>query len=272
MPKPHALTAHKKDCVPALAGLAGTVKLLVADPPYNFGQPYDAYSDNKSYSDYMEWTRKWLGAATAALHPHGSLWVFCPDEWVSEIDLLARKAFKLTKRRQVQWIFTFGQAAQKNFTRSHCHLLYFSKAKTKFTFNESKVRVPSARQLVYGDARANKKGKLPDDTWVLLREQLESAVPRDADVWLQSRVCGTFKERRKHSPNQIPVPVMERIVLACSNKGDLVADPFCGTGSLGEACALHGRNYIGYDVSGDAVKATRERITNAMRGPVRRVR
>jgi DNA modification methylase len=267
---PTTLSVRKQDCTLGLAGLKGKVKLLVSDPPYNFGQPYDAYSDNKSYAGYMAFTEKWMGAGVAALHPHGSMWVFCPDEWVSEIDILARKTFKLTKRRQVVWTFTFGQAAQRNFTRSHCHLLYFTKTKTKFTFNESKVRVPSARQLVYGDARANKKGKLPDDTWVLLRDQLEGAIPRDADVWLQSRVCGTFKERRKHSPNQIPVPIMERIVLACSNRGDLVADPFCGTGSLGEACARHERSYIGFDISGDAVKATRERIGRVH--PVRRVR
>lgn len=244
------------DCVKLMQEVpAGSINLAICDPPYSFGQPYDAYADNLGYDEYVRWTEKWLTAAVRILHKHGSLWVFSPDDWVSEIDVMARTRLKLYKRRHVIWAFTFGQAAQNNFSRSHAHLLYFTKAKTKFTFNADALRVPSARQLVYKDTRQNPKGKLPDATWMLLRDQLEPYMAPDKDTWMESRVCGTFKERKSHCPNQIPIPIMERIVKACSNLGDAVLDPFGGTFSSGVASLRHRRRYIGFDLSKNYVKA-----------------
>lgn len=236
--------------------------LIIADPPYNFGEPYDAYDDNKSYDEYMTWTGHWMDAAAQALANTGSMFVFVPDEWVSEVDILARKKLKLYKQRQIIWAFTFGQKAQKNFTRSHCHILYFTKSRT-FTFNVDAVKVPSARQLVYKDKRAVAGGKPPDDTWMLLSHQMEPYMQPDQDTWLVSRICGTFKERRKHSPNQIPVPIMDRIVRACSNPGDLVVDPFCGSGSSAMPCKAHGRDWIGFDLSKTCISETQKRLGHA---------
>lgn len=242
---------------------SGLVNLIITDPPYNTGMPYDAYDDNKPYAEYMTWTKKWLAAVQRVLHKHGALWIFSPDEWVSEIDMMARHDFKLHKRRHIVWTFTFGVACQKNFSRSHCHLLYFTKNKSKYTFNADAIRVPSARQLVYKDKRANSPGKLPDSTWMLLREQLEPCMTPDKDTWLVSRICGTFHERKKHSPNQIPVQLMERIVLSTSNPGDLVLDPFGGSFSSGVASVRHGRNFIGFDISRKCVEFGRQRVREA---------
>ena len=258
--KSSAQKACKGDCIALMKNSPRKFDLAVCDPPYNFSQEYDAYTDNLPYDEYMNWTRDWLQAAVACLHKHGSLWVFAPDEWVSEVDILCRRKMKLYKRRHVVWAFTFGQRATKNFTRSHVHLLYLTKTKTVFTFNEDTIKVPSARQLVYKDSRAQVGGKPPDATWLLMKDQLEPCMTPDRDTWLISRICGTFKERKKHSPNQIPVPIMERIVLACTDPGDWVLDPFCGTGSSGVACSLHGRNWEGYDLSETCVQETNRRL------------
>lgn len=251
------------DCRTALAGVGAPVDLVVADPPYNEGVPYDAYSDNKSYDEYMAFTRAWLGAAAAALGPHGSLFVFAPDEWDDEVRLVLKKELKLHFRRKIVWAFTFGQAARRNFTRSHCNVLYFTKSRTRFTFNEDAVRVPSARQLVYGDRRASARGKLPDDVWVLLADQLAPCMTPDRDTWLQSRVCGTFRERRRHSPNQLPLPLVERIVAAASPPGGLVADPFLGTGTTAEAALRLGRRFWGCDLGARCVTETTVRLATA---------
>lgn len=256
--------AIKGDCVELMrqryAVLSTGPKLIIADPPYNQGAIYDAYGDLKPYDEYMQFTQNWLKAAKFALSPHGSMWVFAPDEWVSEIDGFVKHTLKMYKRRHVIWAFTFGQASQKNFSKSHCHLLYFTNTKTKYTFNADSLRVPSARQAVYNDNRANSKGKLPDATWMLLREQLEPEMQPDRDTWMVSRVCGTFGERQPHSPNQIPIPVMERIVLACSNPGDLVVEPFAGSGSAGVACAMHGRSWEGFDISKKCIMRSQQRV------------
>jgi len=267
MSEPHVVTAPTSaclvegDCVAALARMpSGFSDLVIGDPPYNFGHPYDAYEDNKSYDEYMAFTRAWLHAACAALSPQGTLWVFCPDEWDDEIRIVLKREESMFFRRKIVWAFTFGQAAQNNFTRAHCNILYFTKHRTQFTFNTEELRVPSARQAIYKDKRANATGKLPDDVWMLYAHQLAPYLTSDRDVWLESRVCGTFKERRPHSPNQLPLPLLERIVRTCSNPGELVADPFLGTGTTGEAALQLGRRFWGCDVSGECVQLTRARL------------
>lgn len=262
-PKPPARPsqiARAGDCVKLMRELDYSPNLIVADPPYNQGMEYDAVTDNKPAEEYLAWSAEWIGAAADALDRYGSMWIFVPDEWVSEIDLMCRKQFRLYKRRHVVWAFTFGQKASKNFTRSHCHVLYMTKAKTVFTFNTEAVAVPSARQLVYNDKRAAAGGKPPDATWMLLKEQLDPYMTPDTDTWLESRVCGTYRERKNVSPNQIPVPIMERIVAACTLPGDRVLDPFAGTGSSGVACAKLGRYWDGVDLSKKCVAACNARL------------
>lgn len=249
MPKKEKLNfeLHCADCIKFMAAMTNKADLIIADPPYNMDMKYNNYKDKLTRNQYLDFARAWVAASISALQSTGSMWVFVPDEWVSELDMIC-KDFGLNKRNHVIWAFTFGQALQKKFSRSHCHILYYTRHKSKFTFNADDIRVPSARELVYKDKRAHEKGKLPDDTWMLLKEQLEPFMTPDKDTWLESRICGTFSERKKHSPNQIPLAIMERIITACSNKGDLVLDPFCGTVSCGIAAAKLQRNYVGIDI------------------------
>lgn len=255
--------AIRADCVSGVGKLHDPVQLVLADPPYNVDAKYDSYKDLMTYDSYCAWTRQWMQAARNALDPTGSLVVFVPDEWASEVDLMARKSLGMTRRRWIIWAFTFGQKAQKNFTRSHCHILWFSKHKTEYTFNLDAVKVPSARQLVYQDKRAVAGGKPPDDTWMLLKDQLEPHMGADKDAWLVSRVCGTYKERKRHSPNQIPVPITDRLVGALTNPRDRVVDMFCGTGGSGVSCKTLGRDWVGFDLSKTCVTESNRRIAEA---------
>ncbi len=256
-----------QDCVTYLTSLQRKPHLIVADPPYNYGQDYEYGADNLKFDEYLTWTQRWLTAAAQALDRHGAMWVFIPDEWVSEIDLFCRKKLGMTRRSWVVWYYTFGVANQLNFSRSHTHLLYFTAKKTKFTFNADAIRVPSARQLVYNDRRQATGGKLPDNTWVLLREQLQPLFQADMDTWLESRICGTFKERKPHSPNQLPEPVVERIVLSTSNPGDLVVDPFVGTGTTGVVAVKNFRDFGGCDIGKTCVAESTDRIGRALPVP-----
>jgi DNA modification methylase len=243
----------------------GQARLAIADPPYNLGMSYEAYQDNKPVKEYLDWTRQWLTALLAVLHKHGSLWIFINDGLVSELDMICKSEFKLWKRSHVIWHYTFGQNTSANFTPSHTHLLYYARTKSKFTFHkdDEDLRHLSARQFKYKDKRANPAGRLPDNTWVIFPELLPEAFDPAGDTWLSSRICGTFDEREEHSPNQIPIPLMERIVRATSSPGDLVVDPFCGSGSSGVAAKLLGRSYVGIDLSDTACKQSRQRIANA---------
>lgn len=236
------------DCVEILGGQDEPfADLIFADPPFNIGYKYDQYKDRKKYEDYYAWTEQWMAACVKALKATGSFWVAIGDEYAAEIRMIGRK-LGLNLRNWVIWHYTFGQATKKKFARSHAHLFYWTKDPKKFTFNDMAVRIPSARQTTYGDKRANPKGKIPDD------------------VWSFSRVCGTFNERVQWHPCQMPEKVLERIIEVSSNPGDLVADPFNGSGTTCCTAARLGRKYFGTDISETYVENTRQRISDTLAG------
>lgn len=203
----------------------GSVDLVFADPPFNIGMKYKGISDKLSPKAYYDWTKNWLRAAHEVLKPTGSIFVAIGDNFAAEMKILLT-ATGLHFRNWIIWTYGFGQNCQKKFGLCHTHILYFTKDKKKFTFNADAVRVPSARQELYNDKRADSKGKIP------------------SDVWQFPRVCGTFKERIKGHPCQMPVAVLERIVAVASNPGDLVLDPFAGTGTTMVAAERLKRKHI----------------------------
>ena len=237
------------DCVEILSGLKEPIAdLIFADPPFNIGYKYDLYKDRKAYDDYYAWTKEWMKVcAEKALKPTGSFWVAIGDDYAAEVRIIARK-LDLHLRNWVIWHYTFGQNTKRKFARSHTHLFYWVKDPKNFTFNDLAVRIPPARQTTDADKRANPKGKLPDD------------------VWSFSRVCGTFNERVQWHPCQMPERLLERIVKISSNRGDLVLDPFSGSGTTCAVAARLKRRYLGIDVSEDYVANSRRRITDTLSG------
>lgn len=241
-------------------------RLIFADPPFNIGYEYDVYEDTKERAQYLRWTEDWILKCDQMLAEDGSLWVAQCDENVAETKTLAEKV-GLRLRSWVVWYYTFGMNCSKNFSRSHTHLLWFVKDPKKFVFNhqDPQVRVPSARQLVYKDRRGNPKGRLPDNTWILRPQEAEAtgAFSGKEDTWHVPRVNGTFKERQGFHGCQMPTEVLRRIILACSNPGDLVFDPFTGSGTTLEAAYLLGRRSLGVELSESYCAAISKRIKSA---------
>src|SRR5438105_8678990 len=154
------------DCIAGLNALPkGSVDLAFADPPFNIGYDYDVYRDALEADQYLAWSREWISAAYRALSPRGTFWLAIGDEYAAELKIESQR-IGFIPRSWVVWYYTFGVNCKHKFTRSHAHLFYFVKDARDFTFrgNELENRVPSARQLVYNDGRANPDGRLPDDT------------------------------------------------------------------------------------------------------------
>lgn len=237
------------DCIEVLGRIKEPIAdLIFADPPFNIGYKYDVYEDRKKYDEYYQWTHDWMEVCAAkALKPTGSFWVAIGDDYAAEVRIIGNR-LGLHLRNWIIWHYTFGQNTKRKFARSHTHLLYWTKDPKKFTFNDDEIRIPSARQTTYADKRANPKGKLPDD------------------VWSFSRVCGTFHERVGWHPCQMPERLLERIIRACSNPGDLVLDPFSGSGTTCVAAARLGRDYFGIDISEDYAAESQKRIAETLTG------
>ena len=251
------------DCLEGMDGLDdGSVDLVFADPPFNIGYEYDLYEDSLEDNEYLDWSRRWMQQVVRILKPDGSFWLAIGDEYAAEMKVLMQRTLGLTCRSWVIWYYTFGVNCRNKFNRSHAHLLQMVKDPGNFTFNADAARVPSARQLVYGDKRANPRGRLPDDTWILRPQDLPEGFQADDDTWYFPRVAGTFKERSGFHGCQMPEQLLGRIIRVSSNEGELVVDPFAGSGTtLAVARKLH-RKYLGFEISGDYVDLIRKRLAS----------
>ena len=243
-------TLYQGDCISGLGQLEpASVDLVFADPPFNIGYEYDVYEDRRSSADYLAWSKMWGDAVYRALKPNGTFWLAIGDDFAAELKLLFQRDVGFYPRSWVIWYYTFGVNCTKKFNRSHTHLFHFVKDPDHFTFNDAAIRVPSARQLVYADGRANPKGRLPDDTWILRPQDVPEKFQADEDTWYYPRVCGTFKERAGFHGCQMPERLLGRIVEASSNPGELVLDPFAGSGSTLIVAKKLGRRYLGFECS-----------------------
>jgi len=233
------------DCIEVLSKVNEPfADLVFADPPFNIGYKYDKYYDKVKSRNYIAWTREWMAACKKVLKPHGSFYVAIGDDYAANAKIIADE-LGLVMRNWIIWHYTFGQQTKNKFARSHTHIFYFVNDKKDFTFNDLAVRVPSDRQLIYNDKRANPAGKMPDDVWTQF-----------------SRVCGTFKERAGWHPCQMPESLLKRIIAVSSNPGDCILDPFVGSGTTPAAAAQLNRNYVGIDLSQDYVEKTRDRLAS----------
>jgi DNA modification methylase len=260
---------HQGDCIELLDKVEpGSVDLAFADPPFNIGYQYDVYHDRRDGEEYIEWNRRWMAGVHKALKPDGTFWLAIGDEYAAELKLVAQRELGFTCRSWVIWYYTFGVNCTRAFSRSHTHLFYFVKDPKAFTFNadDPAVRVPSARQLVYADARANPKGRLPDNTWILRPQDFPEGFEANGDTWFFSRVAGTFKEREGFHGCQMPEQLLGRIIRCCSNVDEIVLDPFGGSGTTLTVAKKLERRWIGFELSADYVAKIKSRLDDARVG------
>lgn len=231
------------DCIKILSKVDKPfADLIFADPPFNIGYKYDKYHDKVESKSYIAWTEDWMSVCKKVLKPHGSFYIAIGDAHAANVKIIADE-LGLFLRNWIIWHYTFGQQTKNKFARSHTHIFYFVNDKKNFTFNDYAIRVPSDRQLIYDDRRANRLGKMPDDVWSEY-----------------SRVCGTFRERTGWHPCQMPQTVLKRIISASSNPGDCILDPFSGSGTTAAASLQLGRNYVGIEISKEYVSKAGKRL------------
>ena len=252
---------HRGDCLDLLARMPdASVHLAFADPPFNIGYDYDSYDDRLAADVYLKWSKQWMSEVGRVLRSDGTFWLAIGDEYAAELKVTATRELGFTCRSWVVWYYTFGVHCKYKFARSHAHLFQFVKNPAAFTFNTDAVRVPSARELVYGDKRACPTGRLPDDTWILRPQDLPEGFATDGDTWYFPRVCGTFKERSGWHGCQMPEQLLGRIIRASSHEGDVVLDPFGGSGTTLAVAKKLGRRFIGLELSEQYAKRIDDRL------------
>lgn len=248
------------DCLEFLGDLpAGSVRLAIADPPYAIGKA--EWDEFPSLAAYLDWCDGWLAALHRVLAADGTAYVCGFSEILAEIK--ARSAARFTGGcRWLVWTYRNKANLGRDWGRSHESLLHLRKGR-RFVMNVDDVRVPyndhtrrypervQAVSSQYGAGRRR-------DRW---QPHPLGAKPRD--VLEIPTICNGMAEKTDH-PTQKPEELMRRLVLASSNAGDLVIDPFAGAGTTLVAAAALGRRFAGADSDPRYVGVARERLVAAL--------
>jgi site-specific DNA-methyltransferase (adenine-specific) len=221
---------------------AGSARLVFVDPPFNLGVDYGngPKADLLPAADYLSWCRRWMEAIPRILTDDGSAWVLIDPRWAGRFQCLLED-IGLHYRETIIWHETFGVYCEGKFGRDHRPLFRFTRHPRRQVFHPD--RVPSARQTVYHDRRADPRGRVPSNVWEI------------------PRVCGTFRERLPDFPTQLPLELLRRVVRTASDEGDLVLDPFSGSATTGVVAIRLGRRYLGIEKSSTFAALSRERLT-----------
>ena len=258
------------DCSALLADIPSeSVDLIITSPPYNVGKSYEK---SMSLETYLQRQEPIITELDRVLASTGSLcWqvgnyvskgeVFPLDIYF--YDLFKRRGFRL--RNRIIWRFNHGLHASKRFSGRYEILLWFTKS-DQYVFNLDPVRVPAKypgkrhfKGPKRGQPSGNPLGKNPSDIWDIVQQDWE------AGVWDIPNVKANHPEKTEH-PCQFPVELVERCVLALTNPGGGVLDPYGGVGSTIIAALQHRRKVLTAEQEESYVAIARKRIRRFLNG------
>jgi site-specific DNA-methyltransferase (adenine-specific) len=230
-----------------------SVDLIFADPPYNIKKAdWDTFESQEAY---IEFSMLWIEEASRILKPHGSLYICGFSEILADIKHPATKFFKSC--RWIVWHYKNKANLGKDWGRSHESILHFRKTKN-FIFNIDEVRIPygehtlkypshpQAETSQYGNGKSSAQNWEPNPLGAKPKDVLE--IPQD--IIEVPTTCNGMHEKTPH-PTQKPEELLRKIILASSNPGDTVLDPFCGSGTTPVCAEQLNRKWLSCDLSAE---------------------
>jgi len=223
-----------------------SVDLIFADPPYNIGKA--DWDEFKTLDDYVQWSIRWIAAASVVLKPTGSLYICGFSEILADLRRPASSLFDGC--RWLVWFYKNKANLGNDWGRSHESIIHFRKSKG-FHLNVDDVRIPYGRHTlkypVHPQAESSQYGGNGEkearkhDHWTP-----HAAGAKPKDVFEIPVTSNGMREKTPH-PTQKPEELLRRLVLASSNSGDLVVDPFSGSGTTLVVAEQLGRRWLGCD-------------------------
>ncbi len=235
-----------------------SVNLIFADPPYNIKKAeWDTFASQK---DYVEWSMNWMKEAHRVLKKDGALYVCGFSEILADLKWASNSLFAGCK--WLVWYYRNKGNLGGNWGRSHESILHLRKSK-KFTFHTDEVRVPYNKHTIKYPARKQAEssqfgsGKKSDYVWT---PNPLGAKPKD--VLEIPTISNSSWEKTPHK-TQKPVELLRRIILSSSNAGDLILDPFGGSGTTYAVAEAYNRRWLGTELETEYCQIIKDRITNA---------
>ena len=228
-----------------------SVDLIFADPPYNIGKNFNGHIEKWSSDDeYLKWCYKWLDLCIQKLKPDGSFYVMTATQFMPFFDIYLRGKLEILSR--LVWYYdSSGVQAKKYYGSMYEPILFCVKDKNNYKFNTQDILV---------EAKTGAKRKLIDYRKSIPTIYNTEKVP--GNVWEFARVRYRMDEYENH-PTQKPIALLERIIKASSNLGDVVLDPFSGTFTTCFVAKELGRNSIGIELQNEYVKIGLRRLNLA---------
>jgi site-specific DNA-methyltransferase (adenine-specific) len=238
------------DAVDLLSRLKpGAADLIVADPPYNKGKHFGNNRDRRP--DYDAWMSRWLDLARQALSPTGSIYVCSAWERSGLVQRLLEARFAV--RNRITWKRDKGRGAKANWKNNH-EDVWFATAGERYTFNLDAVKVKKPVIAPYRDAEGRPKDwtDSPDG---------RTRMTHPSNIWID--LCVPFWSMPENTPHptQKPERLVERILLASSRPGDLVVDPFVGSGTTAVVAKRLGRRFAGVDLNSEYIRLAMKRLS-----------
>lgn len=219
-----------------------SIDLIITDPPYNLSKDYGTTKDKMIHNDYLEWLNIWLMECKRVLKKEGTIYVFMGVRYISYLYDILENSLGFKYNSWITWHYTQGIGKKKGFSPRHDDILMFTKSK-KYTFNLDDIRIP---QKYYRSVN-NMRGANP------------------GDVWEFSHVHYSQKNRQTH-PTQKPEGLIERMILASSNKGETVLDPFLGSGTTLRVAHYTDRKCVGIEINEEYVDMSKTRLKEPFNG------
>jgi adenine-specific DNA-methyltransferase len=233
---------YNGDCVDMMNRLADQVEvdLTITSPPYNIGKSYE---DHQTLENYLGWSKEWINGVHAVTRETGTFWLnvgytpLHPDAKALPLPYLLWNLSPFFLIQEVVWNYGAGVAGKRFYSPRNEKFLWYVKNPDVYTFNLDAVRDPDVKypnQYKNGRLKVNPLGKNPTDVW---------CVPK-----VTSGRDRSSAERTPH-PAQFPEAVIDRVVKASSNPGDLVLDPFMGSGTTAAVAVRNGRLALGFELA-----------------------
>lgn len=210
-----------------------SVDLVFADPPFNLRKKYSKYIDKKSEEDYINWCRTWLHELVRITKPAGAIFVHNIPRWLTYFAAILNEIAHF--KNWIAWSAP-GQPLGKTLYPAHYGILYYTKSEKNFKFYP--LRYPHPRCPHCGGFLKDYGGK---------KHKMHPFGPLLSDIWTDIHRI-RHKNKRDAHPCQLPIQLLERIILMCTDEGDIVLDPFLGTGTTAIAAKKLGRHFVGIEI------------------------
>lgn len=234
------------DCLEVMRDIPdNSVDITFADPPFNLKKKYNGYKDNQNSDTYLAWCKDWISEMVRITKPTGSIFVHNIPKWLTYYASFLNEiaCFK----HWIAWDAPSGPMG-KSLQPSHYGILYYVKNPDENKFYE--IRYPHKRCRKCGYLLKDYGGK---------KDTLHPFGPLISDSWTDIHRIKHNKYRDKH-PCQLPIHLLERIVLMSTDENDIVFDPFVGTGTSVIAAKRLGRRFMGIDIDEEYVNITRQKL------------